>query len=76
VVAYKGRRGELSLAGNQSFAPAFDALGMIARHVQGTQWLRWALLGIPASASDLTAFREDQKLFTMTRWVESRLLQS
>jgi amidase len=53
VVAYKGSRSEFSLAGIKSFAPSFDSLGFITRHVQDTQWLRWALLGMPASASDL-----------------------
>lgn len=57
VVAYKGSRGEFSLAGIKSFAPSFDALGFIARHVLDTQWLRWAVLGIPASASDLTPWQ-------------------
>ena len=57
VVAYKGSRGEFSLAGIKSFAPSFDALGFIARHVMDTQWLRWALLGIPSSASDLAPWQ-------------------
>jgi amidase len=56
VVAYKGSFGEFSLAGIKPFAASFDTLGVITRHVIDAQWMRWAMLGIPAAEADTKAW--------------------
>jgi amidase len=62
VVAYKGSFGEFSLAGIKSFAASFDTLGVITRHVIDAQWMRWAMLGIPAAESDTRAWEGSPRI--------------